>query len=334
MSLYKTSLRRKWLAPFSILGFLLILSTEAFPQSPVIAGDTLTAQQFIEGCTAYRNEFIDNLSGVLIEFNALCDSLQAESGQPDAYEIFRDRYMHDVLHCEIEDWSGMIKEAIPDSIQMEKEHIQVFQKWARQNYLRLFQLNFLVANRIIESSQPYRLTNLKDFWEEIRSYDLRAGQVFFDVGAGPGTISFILGGTGLPLHIYLTEVNEDYLTLLRQEIEGRNPLNQSGEFLLREGQERSLGIDQDIVADRILLREVLHHMDHPDEMLQAIMGQLKPAGRLIVVESVKELEPNPKERCKKAMEIAKVRKILSQAGFVLEQQKIIGSSYVMRYRSG
>lgn len=88
------------------------------------------------------------------------------------------------------------------------------------------------------------------------------------------------------------------------------------------------------MADRILLREVLHHLDHPDEIVQAIKGQLKPDGRLIVVESVKELEPNPKDRCKKAMEIAKVRKILAEGGFILEEQKIIGSSYVLRYKAG
>lgn len=94
-----------------------------------------------------------------------------------------------------------------------------------------------------------------------------------------------------------------------------------------------MGIDQQIVADRILLREVLHHMDHADDILQAIRRQLKPDGRLIVVESVKELEPNPKDRCKKAMEIEKVKKILREGGFALEQQKIIGSSYVLRYKA-
>jgi hypothetical protein len=169
----------KWLGTFCVAGGILLFSTETFSQSTVNTGDTLSAHQFIEGCAAYRNEFIDNLAKVLIEFNALCDSLQSESDQPDVYEIFREQYMHDVLHGEIEEWSEMMKDAIPDSIQLEKGHIQALQQWARRNYLRLAQLNFLVANRIIESNQPFRLTNLKDFWEEIRSYDLRAGPGIF-----------------------------------------------------------------------------------------------------------------------------------------------------------
>jgi SAM-dependent methyltransferase len=334
MPFLSTCFCRKWLAFLSLACWILYFSSGAYARPTISNGDTLSAQQFIEGCAAYRNEFIGDLEGVLIEFNALCDSLQSESDQPEAYEIFRKQYMHDFLRCEIQDWYEMIKDAIPDSLQLEKEHVQALQKWAMQNYLRLFQLNFLVSNRILESSPPFRLTNLKDFWEEIRRYDLRAGQVFFDIGAGPGTISFILGGTGLPLHIYLTEVSKDYLSLLREEVFRRNQMNQPGEFLVTEGQERSLGIDHQIVADRILLREVLHHMDHPDDILQAIRRQLKPEGRLIVVESVKELEPNTSDRCRKAMEIAKVKKILTEGGFELEQQKIIGSSYVLRYKSG
>ncbi len=67
---------------------------------------------------------------------------------------------------------------------------------------------------------------------------------------------------------------------------------------------------------------------------QLKLWQLKPDGRLIVVESVKEQEPNPKDRGNKAMEIAKVRKILADCGFDPEAQKIIGSGYGLRYQAG
>lgn len=88
-----------------------------------------------------------------------------------------------------------------------------------------------------------------------------------------------------------------------------------------------------VSADRILMREVFHHLKYPDEVLRSVRMHLKRDGILILVESTKELTRNGKERCNDAMEVEQIVKILSHNGFVLVQQKIVGSSYIMRFRT-
>ena len=315
---------------FLLILWIVLMPLAASLQPVIDSVDTLSQKQFIQGCALYRHHFIDNITKVLLEFGELCDSLKAVSAHPEAHDEFRDLFLQDVLASEFQDLGMLMARDFPDSFQDEKDARKTYRAWIDKNNIQLFQFNFLLANDIIAPVQPYRLTSLNDFWQEIRMYELKANQAFVDVGAGIGVVSFILAGTGLPLHIQMTEIDEHFLDFLNQQARDSTYVNKSGQLKVSTAHKKDLGLAPDVKVDRILMREVFHHLKHPDEMLASVKSHLNEEGMLILVESVKELNIHNKSRCYKAMELDKILSILNANGFDLKQKKRIGNAYVLQ----
>ena len=302
-------------------------------QIPLPYGDTLTQQQFIKGCAAYRHHFIDNIINGLIEFNWLCDSLKLVSPHPEGHDLFRERLMQRLPQSEYRNMNQMIDVAMPTSI-WDKQVRNVYKDWGNKYYIQLFQFSFLLANGIIESKEPFKLTNLKDFREEVSHYELESGQLFVDVGAGIGAVSFILALSGLPIDIHMTELDDDFLTYLNRQALDQSFFGDQIEVHVDTARRMSLGLNADVLADRILMRDVFHHLKYPNEILNSVKNHLKPDGFLILVESTRDLNPKASERCNDAMEIGRILKILSDNGFELERKEIVGTCYVVRFKHG
>src|SRR5688572_3323324 len=139
---------RKVIAVSIVMALTLMSSLHAISQTSVVKSDTLTQQQFLQGCAFYRHTFIDNIVDLLVDFGELCDSLKAHSVHPEGHEEFRDRFLQDVLQSEFQDLSKIVENAFPESIEKEKEARQVYKKWARRNTIQIFQFTFLLANNI------------------------------------------------------------------------------------------------------------------------------------------------------------------------------------------
>lgn len=302
-------------------------------QGPVYNGDTLTQQQFIKGCASYRHHFIDNIINGLIEFNLLCDSLKLVSPHPEGHDLFRERLLKRLLECEYRDMDHVIDAAMPTSI-WDKQIRNLYKDWGEQYYIPIFQFSFLISNGIIEPKEPYKLTNLKNFWNEVSLYKLEDGQIFVDAGAGIGAVSFILALSQLPFDIYMTELDENYLSYLHRQTYDQSFFANQLQIQVDTAHLTSLGLQPDVMADRILMRDVFHHIKYPVEILQSVRNHLKPDGLLILVESTRELNPKGTEgRCRDAMEIGQILKILADSGFELDKKEIVGTSYVIRYKT-
>lgn len=293
--------------------------------------DTFTQQQLIKGCALYRNNFIHNIVEGLIDFNMLCDSLKSVSGHPEGHDLFRERVMNKCSQWDYQDMNSMIDAAIPTSI-WDKNVRGLYKDWGNRYFVQIVQFSFLLANSIIEPVEPYKLTTLSDFWKELNYYNLKAGQVFVDVGAGIGSVSFILALSGFPIYIHVTEIDERYLSYLQQQANSPSFIDERANFQVDTGRSKSLGLQSQVIADRILMREVFHHLKYPDEVLQSVKSHLSENGVLILVESTKDLNANGKERCNKAMEPGHILKIVSDNGFDLEEKKIVGTSYLMKFK--
>lgn len=309
----------------------LLSAPRAVSQTPDVNADTLTQQQFIQGCASYRHHFIDNIIKSLIEFNLLCDSLKFDSPNPEGHDLFRERLMKRLLQCEYRDMDHLVDAALPSSI-WDKQTRTVYKEWGNKHYIQIFQFSFLLANGIIEPKEPYKLTTLKEFREEVSLYNLETGQIFVDVGAGIGAVSFILALSGLPIDIYMTELDENYLSYLHRQTSDRSFFGDQLQIHVETAQRTSLGLQDDLMADRILMREVFHHLKFPAEILQSVRNHLKSDGLLILVESTRELNPKGTERCNDAMEIGQILKILAANGFELEKKEIVGTSYVIWFK--
>lgn len=135
---------------------------------------------------------------------------------------------------------------------------------------------------------------------------LQPGEVVADVGAGSGYFSWRMaqrvGPTGI---VHAVEIQQEFLDLLMANMRRRGV-----EKIVRP----VLGTVQDpqlpeAAVDTILLVDVYHEFDYPYEMARAMIGALKPGGRLVLVEYRGEDPAVPIKPLHK-MTVAQVRKEL------------------------
>jgi ubiquinone/menaquinone biosynthesis C-methylase UbiE len=108
----------------------------------------------------------------------------------------------------------------------------------------------------------------------------KAGTVVADIGAGDGRFSFEaaakVGPTG---RVYATEIDEDKLKELRDEVKKRNLTN----VTVVTSKEADTGLAEGC-CDAIFLRRVYHHLTKPEEFDARLVAALKPGGRLAIID--------------------------------------------------
>jgi len=153
-----------------------------------------------------------------------------------------------------------------------------------------------------------------------------------------GTMSPVLNkGIGMAyVHkAYSAIGTEVYLNVrgkaLKAKIVKYSSRNGLSSISLIKGTDKELGLG-DLKVDRLLLREVFHHLKDPESILKDISLHLKPDGYLIVEESTKELSKKGEERCNQATTYKKIMKEFGAAGYELEGLEISGSFYMLRFQ--
>jgi ubiquinone/menaquinone biosynthesis C-methylase UbiE len=292
-------------------------------------GDILSQQQFILGCAAYRQKVIHDLEEVLTEFVNLSNAMAQVSANPQAHSavkemVFKSSMMdnHDMTVL----YDGARSFGLLDSIER-----SAYKNWLGENEYPIMEFQFLISNGIIEVERPYILGNLKDLWREFQFYNVKANMTIADIGAGNGVITFIMLESGLPLNLVMTEIDEDFLTILKTKIVKYSSRNELSSISLIRGTDKDLGF-YELNVDRILLREVYHHLVDPQSILKDISLHLKPGGYLILKESTKELNRKSKTRCYKATTYKKIIKEFSASGYDLVALEIIGDSYMLKFK--
>jgi 2-polyprenyl-3-methyl-5-hydroxy-6-metoxy-1,4-benzoquinol methylase len=109
---------------------------------------------------------------------------------------------------------------------------------------------------------------------------LKPGMTVADVGAGFGAwtmrLSSMLGPEG---RVYSTEVGAAQLEALR-EIARREGLTN---VIVVKGAAATTNLPAGC-CDAILIRDVYHHLTHPEEIIRSVAASLKPGGRVAVVD--------------------------------------------------
>jgi len=143
---------------------------------------------------------------------------------------------------------------------------------------------------------------------------IKKGMVVADIGAGTGYFTLRLarrvGPTG---KVYAVDVQPEMLRMLRQ--------NASKAML--GNIETVLGTESDPklpehALDLILLVDVYHEFSQPQKMLRRMREELKPDGRLVLLEYRKE-DPNIPIKPEHKMSVAEVRTEVEAEGFHLSQ---------------
>ena len=120
----------------------------------------------------------------------------------------------------------------------------------------------------------------------VAAMNLKPGMTVIDFGTGVGYmlpyLSAAVGPGGL---VIAEDIFSDFLDKARAKAKAENLENVK--FVLGTDRDPKL---PDARGDRILVLDVYHHFDFPQQMLGAIARALKPDGRLVVVEYHKNEE--------------------------------------------
>lgn len=140
---------------------------------------------------------------------------------------------------------------------------------------------------------------------------LRPGMQVADIGAGTGYYSWRMADRVGPAgRVFAVDVQPEMLALLAREMTRRHVTNVTGVLgTATDPRLPSSGVDV------VLMVDVYHELDHPREMLAALVRSLKPGGRVVFVE-YREEDANVPIKPHHKMSEAQVRREAVAAGLV------------------
>jgi predicted methyltransferase len=140
------------------------------------------------------------------------------------------------------------------------------------------------------------------------------GSTLADIGAGAGYFTWRMAGrTGPTGRVYATDIQPEMLDLLRRNMRERKLDNVVP--VLGATDDPRLPAN---AIDLILLVDVYHEFNHPQEMLRGMRAALRPGGRLVLLEYRGE-DPSVPIRPEHKMTVAQVKAELEPEGFRLDK---------------
>lgn len=125
--------------------------------------------------------------------------------------------------------------------------------------------------------------------ELIEEMGLRPGMSVADVGTGVGyMLPFLSEAVGPQGRVYAEDIFPDFLSQAKQRGSDKKLANVN--YILGSEKDPKLPPNS---LDEILVLDVYHHFDYPEQMLNAFRQALKPGGRLAMVEYHKTKEAMP-----------------------------------------
>ncbi len=181
--------------------------------------------------------------------------------------------------------------------------------------------DWLTRPERIEEEQPDKMLD---------ALHIRPGQNVADIGAGVGYHAIRLSKrVGPEGRVYATDIQEEMLTLLRQNLKDEKISNVipvlSGDL--------DTGLPKASI-DVVLMVDVYHELSNPERFLAGLKLALRPEARVVLVEFRGE-DPNVPIREEHKMTAAQVIRELGQSGFVLvERQELLPWQHILIFREG
>ena len=165
--------------------------------------------------------------------------------------------------------------------------------------------------------------------ELVDAMGLERGMTVADIGTGIGyMLPWLSRAVGRRGRVLAEDIFDDFLASARQHTESQHLENVS--FIKGTEKDPMLPAGE---VDEALLLDVYHHFDYPAGMLAALYRELKPAGKLVIVEYYKRPEAMPNNRAMTHIRLDKddVIKEIEANHFRLVSQRehVPGSQYML-----
>jgi ubiquinone/menaquinone biosynthesis C-methylase UbiE len=165
--------------------------------------------------------------------------------------------------------------------------------------------------------------------ELVAAMGIQRGMTVADVGTGVGyMLPFLSRAVGPAGRVIGEDIFEDFLASAKQTAANQGLRN----VIFIKGTETDPNLPEGQM-DKILVLDVYHHFDYPEKMLAALHKDLKPGGKLIVVDYYKTQGAMPGGRALTHIRLNKpevVKEIeANHFRLVSEREHIPGSQYML-----
>lgn len=163
----------------------------------------------------------------------------------------------------------------------------------------------------------------------VRDMGVQKGMTVADIGTGIGyMLPFLSRAVGPDGHVIAEDIFDDFLAAAKERVENLKLANVT--FVKGTDTDPNLPVGQ---VDEALVLDAYHHFDFPQKMLASIYRELKPTGRLVVVEYYKRPDAMPGGRAMShiRLDMPDVIKEIEANHFhlVMEKETIHNSQYML-----
>lgn len=167
--------------------------------------------------------------------------------------------------------------------------------------------------------------------ELVEAMDLKAGWRVADVGTGVGyMLPFLSRAVGPGGKVYAEDIAQDFLDAAKQKCKLSNVTNAT--FVLGTPEDAKLPGD---ALNAVLILDVYHHFDYPDQMLASLASSLIGGGRLFIVDYYRSAEAMPNRRALEHIRLDRDEAVkeIEGNGFKLLWKKdhVPGSQYMLAF---
>lgn len=187
----------------------------------------------------------------------------------------------------------------------------------------------LVHLGVLKYQFPFAIDSDTPVFSELQAYGIQSHDTIGEIGAGSGAFSMLLGMVYPDLVIYVNEIDKGFLTYLDKKLARNNALLNPRNLVLTKGGKESTALEGHRL-NKIILRNTFHHFKKKPEMLEAIARTLNPQGRLYVLETVRDINPD-RRLCKLSMSRGEIIAIIESNGFRLIDQIELKGKLLMTF---
>jgi ubiquinone/menaquinone biosynthesis C-methylase UbiE len=167
--------------------------------------------------------------------------------------------------------------------------------------------------------------------EIIESMDLKPGMTTVDLGTGVGyMIPFLSRAVGPDGKVLAEDIQTDFLDKAKMRAKTSNVQNAT--FILGTPEDPKLPAD---TVNAVLILDVYHHFDFPDQMMANIRDSLLPGGRVYIVDYFRSETSMPNRRALEHIRLDRdeVVKEVESYGYRLLWKKdhVPGSQYMLAF---
>lgn len=160
--------------------------------------------------------------------------------------------------------------------------------------------------------------------KNLKNFEITENMILVDLGAGTGFYSIIASSMVPKGKVYAIDINQDFLTTIRQKAKDLYISNL--ECFLADVEKKNGTKLESAIADRVIASNILFQLEEKDAFFKEVYRILKPEGKLLVIDPQLDSLVLGKHK-HRAIERDKAHKMFEDSGLNWERDILAGEHH-------